>query len=80
MNAYTDFFNENVVKLKVGRKKIHVKSIDEAKSNFLDYIKLNNISESDLGKTGELSVENEIIALFSYNGRLWSIEEDEIIW
>ena len=44
MNAYTDFFNENVVKLKVGRKKIHVKSIDEAKSNFLDYIKLNNIS------------------------------------
>lgn len=80
MNAYTEFFKENKVELKLGRKKIHVDSIDEAKNRFLDYVKLNDLSEDDLKRSGELSVDKEIIAIFSHNGRLWSIEEDEITW
>lgn len=80
MNAYDKFFSEHTVKIKLGRKKIHVKSIDEAQSLFLDYIIQNDISEKELKKNGELTVENELIAVFSINGRLWSTDEEEIFW
>ncbi len=81
MNEYSEFFKENVVKLNIGRKKIHVKSIDEAKDKFLNYIILNSLKETDLkSKDGELTVDKELIAVFSYIGRLWSTDEEEIIW
>ena len=81
MNAYTEFFNEHEIKLRIGRKKVNVSSIDEAKSRYLDYITLNGFSESDLKKRdGELTLGEEVLAVFSFSGRLWSIEEDEIIW
>lgn len=80
MNAYNQFFEENKVMLKLERKKIHVRSIDEAQSIFLDYVTINKVTEDNLKKNGELSVDKEIIAVFSINGRLWSTDEEEIIW
>ena len=80
MNAYNQFFEENKVMLKIERKKIHVRSIDEAQSIFLDHVTVNNVTEDNLKKNGELSVDKEIIAVFSINGRLWSTDEEEIIW
>lgn len=81
MNAYDEFFNNNEVKLKLGRKRFLVKSIDEAQNMFLNYIQCNGFAETDLLKRdGELTVQDELIAVFSFVGRLWSSNEEEVIW
>ena len=41
----------------------------------------NNLTELTVKKNdGVLKVGNEIIARFSFNGRLWSTDEEEVIW
>lgn len=84
MSDYDVFFETHVVKCKIGKKNIKVSSIDVAQRLLLEYIAKNSISKSsfdDDGKTGTLSVGKEKIAMFSYDGRLWSFENgDEIIW
>lgn len=80
MDAYTAFFTNNIVLLKLGNKKIRVSSLCDAKCVFLDYIRHNNLKPENLKSTdGNLISGRELIATFSYNGRLWSSDEEEII-
>ena len=82
MSAYDSFFKENVVKLTLGRKKVIVESIDAALAAFKEYCESNKISnEKSLKKNdGKLTVGSETIAVFSYEGRLWSTDEEEVVW
>lgn len=82
MSAYDIFFKDNVVKLTLGRKKVHVKSIDDALTTFKEYCESNKIdSQNGLKKNdGKLTVGSETIAVFSYEGRLWSTDEEEVVW
>lgn len=82
MSAYDTFFKENIVKLTLGKKKIQVSSIDIALKEFKAYCESNGInSQNDLlKKDGNLTVDNNLIAVFSYEGRLWSTDEEEVVW
>lgn len=75
MQEYDEFFKEQKVRLKLGRKRILTPSVKFAHDTFLEYIKDNDITSI----TGELIVGNEVIAVFSKDGRLWSSDEEEII-
>ena len=81
MNEYTQFFSDNVVRITLGKKRPQVKSIDDAYNQYFLYCKGNNLTELTVKKNdGVLKVGNEIIARFSFNGRLWSTDEEEVIW
>lgn len=75
MQDYDEFFKEHKVRLKLGRKRVLTPSVKFAQDTFLEYIKENDITSI----TGELIVGNEVIAVFSKDGRLWSSDEEEII-
>lgn len=82
MNAYDVFFAENEVKIVLGRKKVKVQSIDNALYLFKEYCSANNITKESLLKKndGKLMCGTETIAVFSFEGRLWSTDEEEVIW
>lgn len=75
MEEYDDFFKEHQVRLKLGRKRIITPTVKFAHNAFLEYIKENDMTSI----TGELIVGNEVIAVFSEDGRLWSSDEEEIV-
>lgn len=75
MQEYDDFFKEHQVRLKLGRKRILTPTVKFAHDTFLEYIKNNDMTSI----TGELVVGNEVIAIFSEDGRLWSSDEEEIV-
>ena len=77
-----DFFEEYKVMLLLNGKKVRIFSFQEAKDKYLAYIHYNKLSESTLKKKdGNIMVDKEILAVFSFNGRLWSTaDENEIIW
>jgi hypothetical protein len=82
MNAYDAFFAENEVKIVLGRKKSKVQSIDDALTQFKEYCATSKITSEDKLKKndGHLVVSGETIAVFSLEGRLWSTDEEEVIW
>lgn len=75
MKEYDEFFKEQKVRLKLGRKRILTPTVKFARDSYIEYIKNNDVSLI----TGELIVGNEVIAVFSTDGRLWSSDEEEII-
>lgn len=75
MEEYDDFFKEHNVRLKLGRKRIVTPSVKFARDTYIEYIKYNDVTSI----TGELIVGNEVIAVFSKDGRLWSSDEEEIV-
>lgn len=75
MKEYDEFFKEQKVRLKLGRKRILTPTVKFAHDSYIEYIKNNDVSLI----TGELIVGNEVIAVFSTDGRLWSSDEEEII-
>lgn len=75
MLDYDMFFEEYGVRLKLGNKRILTPTVKLAHDAFVDYVKDNGLT----GRTGELIVGTEVIAVFSKDGRLWSSDEEEII-
>lgn len=81
MNEYTQFFVDNIVRITLGKRRPQANSIEDAYNQFILYCKGNDLTESTIKKNdGILKVGNEIIARFSFNGRLWSTDEEEVIW